>query len=97
MSFFQELLNMLGSRATGSSFKETTSSKERNNTEHLCTCSELNNREKISKVISKDVSRDSNSILSSSASFHAQINGINGVHNTDIKASEVVVNKVLLD
>lgn len=97
MSFFQELLNVLGSRATGSGFKETTSSKERNNTEHLGTCSELNNREKISKVISKDVARDSNSVLSSSASGHAQVNGINRVHNADVKTSEVVVDKVLLN
>lgn len=71
MSFFQELFNMLGSRATSSSLEKTTSSKERDDREHFGGSSEFDNREKISEVVTEDVTGDGDGTLSGSASLHA--------------------------
>jgi len=58
MSFFNELLDMEGSRATSTSFEKTTTGKQRNDTEHLGGRSKLEDREEISVIIAQHISSD---------------------------------------
>jgi len=55
MTFFQELLDMLRGRASSTSFKETTTSEQRDDRKHFSGGSKFNNREEISQVIAEDI------------------------------------------
>jgi hypothetical protein len=97
MSFLDELLNVKGSRATSSSLEKTTSSKERDDTEHLGGRPELEDGEEISVIVTQHVSSHGDSLFSDSHALTTQSAGIDGVHNLNIESLSVVVGQVLLD
>jgi hypothetical protein len=80
VTFFNELLHVKRSRATSSSLEKTTTSEERDDRKHLRGRSKLEDREKISVIISQNVSCDRDSLLTDSHSLTTEATSINGVH-----------------
>jgi len=80
VTFFNELLHVKRSRATSSSLEKTTTGEERDDRKHLRGRSKFEDREKISVIISQNVSCDRDSLLTDSHSLTTEATSINGVH-----------------
>mmetsp|Transcript_1449 Transcript_1449/g.4937 ORF Transcript_1449/g.4937 Transcript_1449/m.4937 type:complete len:230 (-) Transcript_1449:1316-2005(-) len=83
MSFPRELRDVLRSRASSASFKQTATREEGDDGQHLRRRPQLDDREKIREVVPQHVARDGNSVLPVPRSAHAVIDRVSRGHDID--------------
>merc|ERR1712088_976289 len=95
MTFLQELLDMLGSRATSSGLQEDSTSQERDDGQHLGRGSQLEDGEEVSEVISEDIASAGDRVQSLPGSGAGDGAGISRLGELDIHPVSVVIIEVL--
>merc|ERR1719429_488441 len=97
VTLLQELLHMLGSAASSSSFEKDSSSQQWDDGQHLGTGAQLQDGEQISEVVSEHIAGASDGVQSLSCSVAGQSAGISWLHELNVQASSVVLCQVLVD
>jgi hypothetical protein len=95
MTFLQELLDMLGSRATSSGLQENSTSQERDDGQHLGGGSQLEDGEKVGEVISEHIAGAGDGVQSLPGSGAGDGAGISRLGELNITPVGVVVIEVL--
>ena len=95
--FGEELLHLLRSRSTCTSFIEATTSHERHDGEHLCRSTNFENREEVREVVTHHVTRHTDSIEASLGALHRFDDSFARAHDLDVEALEVMFRQVGFD
>ena len=94
---FQELLNVLRCRATGTRFKQATTVHQRYDREHLGAGAQFHDREQVGEVIAQHVTSDGDGVFAFTDTLQRNLHRIDRRENSDIQASGVVIFQVRLD
>ena len=94
MPFFNKLLNMLGSRATRTSFKKTATCDKGNDGQHFCAGSQLENREQIGQVITKNIARGTDGVFTFFCALKSMLHGIDRSHDLYIQSIRIMIFQV---
>ena len=95
MSFFQELLHMFWGGSSSSGLQQNSSSQERNNGQHLCRCSQLQDREQVSEVVTENVASTGDSVQTFSGTVAGQSAGISRLQELNVQTLGVMISQVL--
>src|SRR6056300_166276 len=91
MVLFLELLHMLGCRATGTGFKQTTTVHQWHNRQHLRTGAQFKNWKQVGQVVTQHVAGGRNSIFALLDSIQRESGGGVWRHDMDFKTIDIMI------
>ena len=94
MTFFHQLLNVLGRGTAGSRFKQLAALQQWHDREHTGARPQLENREQVGEIVAKHVTRNGDGVLATANSLEREFHRVHGLQDLDFQAGEVMVGQI---
>ena len=97
MIFLDQLLHMLGCRASGTCLKQTTTVHQGHDGQHLGAGTKLQDREQISQIVAQHVAGDRDRVLALLQALKCKASSVARRHDLDGETRGVVVSQIRVD
>eukprot|EP00965_Chrysotila_dentata_P237853 6202162-Pleurochrysis_carterae.AAC.2 len=91
VALLDELLHVLGRRATGARLEEAAAGEERHDGEHLGRGAQLDDGEEVGQVVAQHVARHRDRVLAGARARAGRGDGLHRRHDRDVEAARVVL------